>query len=253
MFGRMFVGLAKNQLGPQHAGDFAMSADKCGDWGFRKIVRVSPKHEEKSAWGFREAINDAIAVVEAEQNAQREREAAEKARLEKARQKAMTVQKTAIIPLLNDLSDHFAADEKKILPEWQIQSDEHADKLTFRGEATTPDLTANGAKYFTIKAEASVAEQGDAVNLSVVCSWAERTNTSADQLAPLYNKTKKFLMQPKFDESGSRTWFYRHLTECARMCVLTKMRQFPATEADRMSCAHEIHCARDVRDSVDVF
>jgi len=184
--------------------------------------------EEKPTLEFRQAIDDAIAVVEAERKAQEERELAEKNRLEKARQKAMMVREIIIIPLLNDLRNDFAAARKKVLPEWQVQSDGDVDK--FFATAATPNLGAGGSTYFTIKAAASVAEHGAALDLSVVCSRVDPKNT-ASQLPPLYGKTKSTPML-KFDDLGSQMWFHKQLEECARMCVLTRMRQSRNGDAD---------------------
>jgi len=135
--------------------------------------------EEKPTLEFRQAIDDAIAVVEAERKAQEEREQAEKHRLERARR---------------------------------------------------PHAGAGGSTYFTIKAEASVAEHGAALDLSVVCSRVDPKNT-ASQLPPLYGKTKSTPML-KFDDLGSQMWFHKQLEECARMCVLTRMRQSRNGDAD---------------------
>jgi hypothetical protein len=196
-----------------------LGAKKCG------VLTMS---EERSDRGFRTAIDDAIAVVEAERRAQQEHELAEKHRLEKARQQATIVREIMIIPLLNDLHRDFAADKKKVLPEWQIQSDGDTD--TVSGTAATPNL-GPGVPTFTIKAEASVAEQGAALNLSVVCSCVDSKNASAGKPRELVAKTKSVPMQ-KFDDLGSQMWFHKQLEECARMCVLTKMRQSSKSDAE---------------------
>jgi hypothetical protein len=195
-------------------------------------TKVEPpaKSEKKPGGRFKETIAASIALVEAEQQAQREREAAERARLEKARDKARIVLSKAIVPLLNDLRDDFAADGKEVLPQWEVQSGEETD--IFSGTAVTPDLAANGSTYFSIRAEAAVVEQGGSLNLSVVCSYVDPKSTSTTQLAPLYSRNSKFAIQPKFDEPGSQVWFHRHLAECARMCVLTKMRQLSNSESE---------------------
>ena len=197
------------------------------------VAEFSPKSNKRYNWRFKEAIGKAIELVEAEQKAQRDREAAEKAQLEKARQKAMMVRDQVILPLLNGLRDNFAAHKRKVLPEWQVQSDEDTD--IFSGEAATPNLDASGATCFTIKAEASVAELGEFVNLSVVCSSVNSKSTSAGQVASLFDKTAKFPTVQKFDELSSRTWFHKQLAECARMCILTRMRQLPTSDADSVS------------------
>jgi hypothetical protein len=185
--------------------------------------------EAKSDQGFRKAIDDAIAVVEAERKAQQEQEQAEKRRLDKARQQATIVREIMIVPLLNDLRDDFATDGKKVLPEWQVQSDGDTD--AFSGTAITPHLGASGPTCFTIKAEASVAEQGAALNLSVVCSCGDPKNTSASKFRQIFEKTKSVPLL-KFDELGTHMWFHKQLEECARMCVLTKMRQSSRNDAD---------------------
>ena len=232
MFERKPARLVKTDVGSQYVEILAMSTEQY-DWGLKEaveIVEFLSKSDGKSNWEFTETIDSAIEGVEAEQKAQREREAAEKAQLERARQKAMTVRDKVILPLLNDLCDDFAADEKGILPEWQVQSDEETD--LFSGVAATPDLDASRSTYFTIKAEASVVEGGEFVNLSVVCSSPNSKSASATQLAPLFHKTTKFPTVQKFEELGGRTWLHEQLAECARMCILTKMRQSPTSNAD---------------------
>ena len=77
---------------------------------------------------FRKAIDNEIAKIEAEQKEQQEREAAAKSQLQKAREKAVIVRDKIIIPLLNGLRDDFAAETKKVLPNWQVQSDGNIDE-----------------------------------------------------------------------------------------------------------------------------
>lgn len=206
------------------------------DWALKEATELVEFLSESdggqdSDWGFLKTIDSAIAIVDGEEKAQREREAAEKARLDKARQKAMTIRDKVIIPLLNDLRDDFADDEKKVLPVWQVQSVESAD--VFSGVAVTPGLDAGAC--FTIQAEASVVDGGESINLSVVCPPPNSKSPSAIQLTPLYDKTEKFQTAHVFDGLGSRTWFYRQLSECARICVLTRMRQFPTSDANAVS------------------
>jgi hypothetical protein len=183
---------------------------------------------QKHNWRFKKAIADAVELVEAEEKAQREREAAEKAQLEKARQKAMMVRDQVILPLLNGLRDNFAVHERRILPEWQIESHDAAD--TFSVEAITPNIGSAVATRFTIRAEAAVAELGEYVNLAVVCSSVSSRDASADQTASLVEKTAKFPTIQKFDELSSRNWFHKQLAASARMCILTKMRQYPTID-----------------------
>jgi hypothetical protein len=196
------------------------------DWALQEaveIVEFLSKGDQVSDWGFTIAIDNAIAVIDDEEKAQREREAAAKAHLEKARHKAMLVRDSIIVPLLNDLRDDFAADEKKLLPEWKVQSTDDAN--TFLGTAATTALNVGRSASFLIKAEASVVEGGDFMDFSVMCSSPQSDTTSAAQLAPLFNITEKYPTAHKFDEAASRTWFYKQLTECARMCILAKMRE----------------------------
>lgn len=195
----------------------------------RNIDQFPATGHQKHNWRFKKTIADAIELVEAEEKAQREREAAEKAKLEKARQKAMMVRDQVIRPLFNSLRDNFAAHERSILPEWRIESFDDAD--TFSVEAVTPNLGAALTTRFTIRAEASVTELGEFVTLSVVCSSVSSKDASADQTASLVEKTAKFPTIQKFDELSSRAWFHKQLTNCARMCILTKMRQYPTDSA----------------------
>lgn len=212
--------------------------DERFDWALKEATELVEFLSESdcnrdSDWGFVKAIDNAIAIIDGEEKAQREREAAEKARLEKARQKAMIVRDKVIIPLLNDLRADFADDEKRVLPTWQVQSVDDAD--SFSGVATTPGLDV-GVR-FTIRAEASVVKGGEFINLSVVSPAPDSRSASAVQQVPLYDKTEKFQTEHVFDGLGSRTWFYKQLAESARICVLTKMRQFPTNGANHASRA----------------
>jgi len=188
------------------------------------LAQVKPKTDR----GFRKSIDDAIAVVEAEWRAQRDRELAEKNRLETARQKALMVRELMILPLLNDLSTDFAANEKKVLPNWQVQS--AGDLDTVYGIASTPTVDDGGPSCFIIKAGASVAEQGAALNLSVECSCVDAQNLATGKIRQVTEKTKAMPMA-KFDDLGSQLWFQDQLKECARMSVLTRMRHIPRADA----------------------
>lgn len=208
----------------------AMGDEEPSSRSNKNAKESSSKAHHRHNWRFKKTIADAIELVETEMEAQREREAAEKARLDKARLKAMMVRDQAILPLLNGLRDNFAAHERKLLPEWRIRSDEDGD--TFSGEAATFCVDGDGATRFTIRAEASVADLGEFVNLSVVCSSVDSKDTLASQATPLVEKTAKFPTIQKFDELSSRAWFHKQLAECVRICILTKMRQFPTCDAD---------------------
>ena len=156
-----------------------------------------------------------------QQEAERERQAAEKAKLEKARTKATLVYDKVIVPLLGRLRDDFAAHEKRVLPQWQVHCRQDAD--TFSSEAATAD--ADGATRFAIKAEASVAELGEFVTLSIVCSSVDPKLPSASPATPLFERKAKFPAAQVFDELGNRTWLHKQVTECVRLCVLTRMRE----------------------------
>jgi hypothetical protein len=195
------------------------------DWGLREAAEIVEflTRSDASDCGFKEAIDKAIAVVEREQEAQQQLEAAKRLRIEKARKKAKTIRDQAIIPLLNDLCADFAADEEKVLPQWEVESRQDAD--TFSGAVVTPCCDATGSTRFTISAESTVVDSGDSVNLSVACSLVNPNNTSADKPAPLFANTMDLPAEQKFDERNGRTWLYRQVAECARMCVVTRMRQ----------------------------
>jgi hypothetical protein len=188
-----------------------------------KVVRLSSKVVANQDWRFSKIIGDAVGVVEDEQKAQRAREAAEKERLDKARDKAMAVRDQVILPLLNDLRDHFAAARKNVLPEWRVDLREDANR--FLAEAATPAPEAGDSMGYSILAEASLDAAGEFINFSVACSATNPKITSAAQVASLYNKAAKFRTVLKLDEDGSRMWFHRQLSECAKMCIYTQMRQ----------------------------
>jgi hypothetical protein len=228
-------GVPYSNVGP-HNVEVESMGDERFDWALKEATELveflsESDSSRESDWGFTKTIDNAIAIVDGEEKAQREREAAEKARIEKARLKAMTVRDKVIIPLLNDLRDDFADDEKKVLPIWEVQAVNDVD--TFSGVATTPSLGAETC--FTIRAEASVVKGGEFINLSVVSPTPDSKSPSAIQHVPLYDKTEKFQTEHVFDGLGSRTWFYKQLAESARICVLTKMRQFPTYNANNTS------------------
>jgi len=243
MFGRMLMGLRRIRVESKNVEMSTMSEDKSDRGGavltksedaadrgaIKRAVEILALSQQNPGRGFRKSIGDAIAVVEAEWKAQRERELAERHRLEKARQKAMMVREIMILPLLNDLCEDFAADEGKLLPEWQVQSGGDID--TVYGIAVTPNLNDGGPSSFTIKAEASVAEQGATLNLTVGCSCVDAQNISTGKVRQIYEKTKAATML-RFDDLGGEMWFHKQLEECARMCVLTRMRHTPRCDAD---------------------
>jgi hypothetical protein len=198
------------------------------DWKskIKEAVGLAPSavcDERVCDWRFKKTIAGAIRIVRAEQEAEREREMARKARLAKARNKAAAVHERVIMPLLHRLRDDFATNEKSMLSGWHIQAGGDADR--FQGEVTAPFLEADDGTRFAIKAEASVMEPGDFVSVSVSCSAVDPKSASASQVAPLFEKKAKFPTVQLFDELGSRTWFHAQLAECVRMCVLTSLRQ----------------------------
>jgi hypothetical protein len=213
----------------------ANGGEKLDRGGFKKAIEMAAQAKPKPDRGFRKSIDDAIAVVEAEWKAQRERELAERTRLERARQKALMVREIMILPQLNELCGDFAADEEKILPNWQVQSGGDID--TAFGMAVTPAVNDGGPSCFTIKGEASVAEQGATLNLTVACSCVDAQNLSTGKVRQIHEKTKAATIAKlddlgnatmvKFDDLASEMWFHKQLEECARMCVLTRMRHTP--------------------------
>jgi hypothetical protein len=181
-------------------------------------------HDEKTGdWRFKRTIANAIRVVRAEQEAQREKDAAEKARLTRARSKAGMLHEKIIMPLLNRLRDDFAAHKNVVLREWHVQSSGDVDR--FSGEAATSSVAASDATRFAITAEASVTELGEFVNLSVECSAVDPKSTSTSQFTSLFEKKARFPAVQIFDELGSRTWFHTQLAECVKLCTLTSLRQ----------------------------
>ena len=212
--------VARGAVGPtsveNQGGAFKRASDR--------LAQVKPKPDQ----GFRKSIDDAIAVVEAERRAQRERELAEKNRLETARQKALMVREIMVLPLLNDLSADFATDEKKVLANWQVESSGDLDAVF--GIASTPALNDGGPSRFVIKAGESVAEQGVALNLSVECTCVDAQHLASGKVRQISEKTKA-LPIAKFDDLGSQMWFQDQLKECVRMSVLTRMRQISKADA----------------------
>jgi hypothetical protein len=214
----------------------AQGGEKLDRGGVRKAATAMlAKAKLKPDNGFRKSIDDAIAVVEAEWKAQREREQAEKHRLERARQKGLMVLELMILPQLNDLCADFAADDEKVLPNWQVQTGGDAD--TVFGMIVTPPVHDGGPSCFTIRAAASVAEKGGTLNLTVECSCVDAQNLSTGKVRQIFERTKAATMAKfddlgnaamvKFDDLASEMWFHRQLEECTRMCVLTRMRHTP--------------------------
>jgi hypothetical protein len=184
------------------------------------LAQVKPKPDH----GFRKTIDEAAALVETEWNAQRERELAEKNRLESARQKAMMVREIMILPLVNDFVTDFATEQRRILPTWDIESGGDVDAL--HAIASTPIVSDGGPSCFVIKAAVSVVEQGATLNLAVDCSCIDAQNLATGKTRQITEKTKAVPMA-KFDDLGSQMWFHDQLKECVRMCVLTRMRHIP--------------------------
>jgi hypothetical protein len=192
------------------------------------LAQVKPKADR----GFKKSIDDAIAVVEAEWKAQREHELAEKHRLEAARQRALMVREIMILPLLNDLSADFAAEQKKVLSNWQIESGGDADVVY--GIASTPTVNDGGPSCFIIKASVSVVEQGATLNLAVECSCVDAQNLATGKIRQVIEKTKAMPMA-KFEELGSQVWYHDQLKECVRMCVLTRLRHIARPDPQPVS------------------
>jgi hypothetical protein len=205
----------------------ALNEDK-PDWGDKKTAEMRPQAAQKTDREFTKTIVDAIAVVEAEWKAQRERDLAERNRLENAHQKAIMVREIMILPMLNNLRAGFETDKEKVLPNWQIQSGGDADAVW--GVAETPAVDDGGPSCFIVKAGASVADQGAALNLTVHCSCVDAQNLSTGKPRQIYEKTKAATMV-KFDDLASEMWFHEHIKECVRMCVLTRMRHTPRHDA----------------------
>jgi hypothetical protein len=196
----------------------------------KDIAESSTKGDRQGNWRFKETIRSTIELVEAEEQAKREREAVEKAQFDKARQRATTVRDNVVLPLLNDLHDNFAVHKRKVLPQWEIHTREDAEGLS--AVAVTPNIDADETTHLTIEASASVADRGEFVSMSVVCSLVNSKSVSANRVVHLFEKTAKFLTAQKLDELSARSWYHKQLSQCVRLCVLTKMRQFPATAVD---------------------
>jgi hypothetical protein len=207
----------------------ARGGEKLEEGGSKRAIEMLAQAKSKADNGFRKAIDDAIAVVQTEWKAQRERELAERKRLEKARQKAIMVHEIMILPQLNDLCKDFATDEEKVLPNWQVQSGGDANEV--HAMAMTPTIDDGGPSCFVIKAQASVVEQGATLNLTVECSCIDAQNISTGKVRQIYEKTKAATMV-KFDDLSSEMWFHRQLEECARLCILTRMRYAPRRDDD---------------------
>ncbi len=209
----------------------AKGGEKLDRGGLKKsVAEMLAQAKSRPDRGFRKSIDDAIGVVEAEWKAQREREQAERNRLEKAREKGLMVREIMILPQLNDLCEDFATDEEKVLPNWLVQSG--GDDDAAYGMAVTPAVDDGGPSSFTIKAAASVAEQGATLNLTVDCCCVDGQNFATGKIRQIYEKTKAATML-KFDDLANEMWFHQQLEECARMCVLTRMRHGPRRDVER--------------------
>lgn len=184
--------------------------------------------KQKPDRGFRKSIDDAATLVETEWKAERAKELAEKNRLDSARQKAIMIREIMILPLLNDLVADFATDDRKVLPEWQIESGGDADVVY--GSASTPALDDGGPSCFVIKAGATVVEQGVSLSLNVECSCVDSHNLPSSKVRQIIEKSKVMPMA-KFDDLGSQVWLHDHLKDCVRMCVVTRMRHLPRPDA----------------------
>ncbi len=202
-------------------------ADKPSE-GLNKPSGILEQVKPRTDRGFKKSIDDAISVVEAEWKAQREHELAEKNRLESARQKAIMIREIMILPLLNDLATDFENAKKRVLPNWQVQSGGDTDAIY--GIASTPPIDDGGPSTFIVKAGVIVAEQGATLNLSVECSCVDAQNLSTGKIRQICEKTKAVTIA-KFEELSSQMWFHDQLKECVRMCVLTRMRHMPRSDA----------------------
>jgi hypothetical protein len=178
--------------------------------------------------GFRKSIDDAIAVVETEWRAQRERELAEQNRLERARQKAVMVRELMILPLLNDLVADFTTDERQVLPTWRIESDGDADSL--HATAASPTMDDGGPSCFIIKAGVTVVDGGASLSFSVECTCIESQNLATGKTRQIIEKTKAAPMD-KFEDLAVQMWFHDYLKDCVRMSVTTRMRHLPRADA----------------------
>ena len=197
----------------------------------------------KSDRGFKSAIDEEIERFETQQRQKEEdREAAEK-QLQESRAKAKNVRDEIVIPLLNNLRDDFAA-EARLLPTWEVRSEENIDE--FMGTATTPTLDASGAPvgYYIIQAKASLAERGVLLDSSVEGSYVDPNSTPANKGSELhkenalailltfdtewsknqmYSMAGKIQKHPPFDMQRSREWFQKQLRDCAKKCVRAKL------------------------------
>ena len=127
--------------------------------------------------------------------------------------------------MLTTLRDDFAA-EAKVLPDWEIRPDGTIDD--YLATAATPSLDAGGVPvgYYGIKAEASIAEGGVMLELSVECSYIDPNSTLAGKSTELrkenlllilltldtqWSKDKMYAMAGQkhvaFDTQRSREWF----------------------------------------------
>jgi hypothetical protein len=198
------------------------------------IVDPAADVKEQEGLRFKKTIADTIKAIRDEERARQEREAAERAKLEKAHNKAVTIRDDVIVPLLNRLRDDFTAHERRVLPQWQVRSDRETDR--FFAEARTPFSDAGKATGFVIKAEASVADRGEFVDLSVECSAVSPPSTSTSQFTSLFEKKAKFPTVRAVD-SGAQVWFHQQVAECARLCTLMRMRRLPSEGNVSMACA----------------
>lgn len=138
------------------------------------------------------------------------------------------VREIMILPLLNDMSTDFATDEKRVLPDWQVQSS--GDANVVYGIASTPAVDDGGPSSFTIKAGASVTEQGTGLSFSVECSCIDAQHLASGKTRQITEKTQATAMA-KFDELALQLWFQEQLKECVRLCVLTRLRQIHRSDA----------------------
>jgi hypothetical protein len=214
---------------------------------------VSTISEKTSDRRFKSAIDEEIAQFEAQRRAKEEDAECAKKQLHECRAKAINIRDKIIIPLLNDLRDGFAAEEK-LLPVWEICSDANIDE--FSASAVTPSLDAGGATVarYAITAKASVAESGVLLDFSVECSYIDPNNTSANKSVELHkqnllvmaltidsqwSRDKMYGMGQKYaalDMQQSRDWFQKQLIDCARKCARAKLDQvgrMPARPASR--------------------
>jgi hypothetical protein len=199
------------------------------------IAKYSTEGEEQDERGFKKTIANMIKAIEEEQRARHEREAVERAKLEKARNKAVLIRDTVVMPLLTRLRDDFAAHERRVLPEWQVQCGSQTDR--YFGEARTSSLDGSGTTCFVVKAEACVADAGEFIDLSVESSAVNFTSASASTTTSLFEKRAKFPIVWSV-EMGIQLWFHEYMAECARLCALMRLRQIPPQQG-YVSVAYE--------------